>query len=138
VTIGVLVIGAIVVAAVVLMTVAGRRDREQLGRVVDAVEPGGLVVDGELVEWSAVFEVALLTRKELAKTWFGFEIRTETHGLLTLDGTGDGSGDSARRQDSGGMGQAFLAECHRFPGFDHAGVTEGLTSRSARVVCFSR
>ncbi len=124
-SVGVLAIVAIVLAAVALMVLVGREQDSETGPSVTAVVGEGLLMGDGLIPWSSIFEITLLTRRELGRTWFGFEIQSETHGLVLLDG-------------SAGPGESFLAECHRFPGFDHAGLTEALSARSPRLVCYSR
>lgn len=125
---GVLLIVGVVAVAAVLMVRAGRETGPGVGIDVAAVSSDGLRIetpDRDLVAWSSVFQVTVLTRRELRRTWFGFEIRTESHGLLLLDGPS-------------GLGQAFLAECHRFAGFDHDRLAEALTKRGAREICYSQ
>lgn len=123
------ILAAIVVVAVVLMVLASRnRSTGEPMVAVVAISPDGLRTGEEperLVSWDDVFEITVVTRRELHRTWFGFELRAEGHGLLAIDG-------------SDGPGEAFLAESHRFAGFDHAGLGEALETRGARVVCFSR
>lgn len=130
VVVGVLSIVAVVVVAAVLMARIGRETGPGAGLDVSAVSAEGLHIAGpkmaeSTVAWSSVFEISVLTRRELRRTWFGFEIRTESHGLLLLDG-------------SGGPGEAFLAECHRFAGFDHERLAEALTRRGSREICYSQ
>lgn len=119
----------IVIGAVALMLIVGRRPTPEIGQPVADVSSSGLQLDigdgDRLVAWSSIFEVAVLTRRELGRTWFGFELLTETHGSLRIDG-------------SSGPGEAFLAEAHRLPGFDHDALMEALTTRQSRIVCFSR
>ncbi|MGI9599153.1 MAG: hypothetical protein ACR2QK_23520 [Acidimicrobiales bacterium] len=145
------IVVGIVVVAVVLMVLAGRNNEAKSGRTVEAVTAEGLrlvpraggrpapsaesaldspqpptdePVDHD-VDWSAIFEITVVTRRELRRTWFGFEIRTESHGLVMLDG-------------SRGPGQAFLAESHRFAGFKHIELSEALKRTGSRAVCYSR
>lgn len=121
---------AVVVVAVVVIVVLGRNGDpggEPAVAVVD-VDGDGLRLSGEaapLVRWDEVWEVVVVTRREVRGTWFGFEVRVEGHGLVTVAGPG-------------GLGERFLAECHRFPGFDHHGLGDALASRRPRLVCFSR
>ncbi len=129
----VLIVAGIVVVAVVLIVLAGRSSEANSGRDVRAVTATGLELapeqesetDDDVVPWSSIFEITVLTRRELRATWFGFEIRTESHGMVLLDG-------------SRGPGQQFLAESYRFAGFKHGELGEALEQRGARVVCYSR
>ncbi len=122
---GVLAIVAIVVVAVLLMNLARREQGSDTGLTVDGVSPAGLIIGDGLATWESIFEITIVTRRQMGRTWFGFEARSETHGMLLIDG-------------STGPGEPFLAESHRFPGFDHNGLGEALTTRNARVVCYSR
>ncbi len=121
---------AVVVVAVVVVMVAGRRNTtstEPTVTVID-IDADGLLIPGDptfLVPWDDVWEIAVMTRRAIRGTWFGFELRADGHGLLSIDG-------------GNGLGQRFLAEAHRFAGFDHIGVGEALTNRRPRFVCFTR
>ena len=125
---GVLIVAAIVVVAVVLIVIVGRDARPGAATAVTAVSAEGLRIEpgGEpqVVPWSSIFEITVVTRWELRRTWFGFEILTEGNGLLLLDG-------------SRGPGVEFLAESHRLQGFDHRRLGRALTRRGSRVVCYS-
>ncbi|MEL7155963.1 MAG: hypothetical protein AAFN30_05115, partial [Actinomycetota bacterium] len=88
-----LILLALVVAAVAVIVVVGRRNPSgtEPAKVVVDVEGDGLrLIDDDVpvVPWSDVWEVAVVTRREVRGTWFGFEIRVEGHGLLTLAGPG--------------------------------------------------
>ena len=135
----------VVIVAVVLIALAGRQDRSTAGLKIAAVSEHGLHPhrhpDGEqspaegsdsiadqgsaVIPWPSIFEVTVMTRRELGGTWFGFELQSEGNGLLLIDGPG-------------GLGQDFLAQSHRFPGFDHDALTATLERRSGRAVCYSR
>lgn len=136
----VLVIAGIAAVAVIAIVAAGRRPSEGDRRTVTAIDDMGLHlepapdVEGASdtgppsvgpVEWASIFEIAVMTRRELGGTWFGFEVRSETAGLLLVDG-------------KAGPGEAFLAESHRFRGFDHATLAEALGRRRGRAVCYRR
>lgn len=154
-SVGVWIVVAIVVVAVVWLILAGRDGRQAVGASVVGVSDLGLhLADADsasggfpeddladdpvagsngqaldrganVVPWDSVFEIVVITRRELRTTWFGFEIRTEGHGLVKLDG-------------SRGPGQEFLAECHRFAGFNHDELGAALTRRRSQVICYSR
>lgn len=121
---------AVVVAAMIVVVLAGRRGTsgtEPTIRVID-VGTDGLLVSGEpafVVRWDDVWEITAMTRRAVRGTWFGFQVRADGHGLLSIDG-------------SDGLGQRFLAEVYRFPGFDHDGLGEALSTRQPRFVCFTR
>ncbi len=123
------IIAAIVVIAVVLIMVAGRKETSVSAPAVAAISADGLLLEcgaePQLVPWSSIFEITVTTRRELRRTWFGFEILAEGHGLLLLDG-------------SEGPGVDFLAESYRFQGFDHRRLGRALARRGSRVVCYSR
>lgn len=125
----VFIVLGIVVLAIALMVLAGRSGESASARSIDAISTHGLHLDGDgdpqVAPWSSVFEITVLTRRELRRTWFGFEIRTEGHGMLLLDGTR-------------GPGEDFLAESHRFAGFNHVELAEALQQRGSRVVCYTR
>jgi hypothetical protein len=120
----------VVVVAIVLVMVAGRRNTTGVEptTAVIGIDDDGLLVTGDptfLVPWDDVWEIAVMTRREVRGTWFGFELRVDGYGLLSIDG-------------GNGLGQRFLAETHRFAGFDHTGVGDALTNRRPRFVCFTR
>ncbi len=125
-----IVFGLVAVAAIVLVLWVGRFGAATAGEEaieVVAVTGDGLSVDGSgaPVAWPAIWEITVVTRRGVGATWFGFEVRAEGRGLLTIDGPG-------------GLGERFLAESHRFPGFDHDGLSQALVTRRARLVCYSR
>lgn len=115
----------VVIAAGVLMWLAGRERGPQDASPVDEINEEGLVVSGRLIAWSSLFEVRVITRREFFKTWFGFEVRSEDAGLLSIDG-------------AKGQGERFLSFSHQLAGFDHAAVHEALTLRRSSVVCYNR
>lgn len=127
---------AAVIVIVVLIVVAGRgADQRSPSIVVDHVDDLGLHVDGSVAGWSTVFEVVAIARRDIAGTWFGFEIRTEHNGTIVVDGTGDPSGEGL---DGQGPAERFLSDCHRLPGFDHESVRQTFARRRARAVCYRR
>lgn len=125
-----LIFVVVVLAAVALILVVGRNNTATSEPAMGVTEIGthGLVVAGDpafLVAWDDVWEITVLTRRAITGTWFGFEIRADGAGLLSIDGPD-------------GLGERFLAEAHRFPGFDHVGLGDALTTRRPRFVCFTR
>jgi len=128
VSIELLAIPAIAVVAIALIVVAGRSSdgggRGGAGRV-DAVDDVGLHVGDTVADWASIFEVAVVTRRELGGSWFGFEVRSETAGELVVDG-------------ADGLVEPLLAETHRLPGFNHAAVGDVLGRRRGREVCYRR
>ena len=119
---------AIVVVAVILIFIVGRERGGRAGTEVVAVEERGLLtgeVSSAIIEWPSVFEVVVITRRELGGVWYGFEVMTETEGLVSVPGEGS-------------LGEAFLAHSHQLPGFDHATVVGVLNRSRGRAVCFRR
>lgn len=121
---------AVVVVAVVLVMVAGRRTTSGTEPTVTVIgiDADGLVLAGDptfVIPWDDVWEIAVITRRAVRGTWFGFELRADGHGLLSIDG-------------GNGLGQRFLTETHRYAGFDHTGVSDALANRRPRLVCFTR
>jgi len=126
----VLIFVVVVVAAVALILIVGGNNTAGSEPTISVVEIGthGLVVADEpsfVVPWDDVWEIAVLTRRAVTGTWFGFEVRADGVGMLSIDGPD-------------GLGERFLAEAHRFPGFDHRGLGDALTTRRPRFVCFTR
>ena len=120
-----MILVGIVVIAGVLMWLVGREAGPGDARRVDDVDETGLILGDEIVAWSSLYEVRVISRRELLKTWYGFEVRTEDAGLLSIDG-------------SNGRGERFLAGTHQLPGFDHDLVRDALTHRRSGVVCYNR
>lgn len=119
---------AIVVVAVILIFIVGRERGERNGTEVVGVEERGLLtaeVGSAIIEWPSVFEVVVVTRRELGGGSYGFEVMTETDGLVSISGQGR-------------LGEAFLAHSHLLPGFDHSTLVGVLNSRRGRAVCFRR
>ena len=119
------VVAGIVVIAVLLLIIAGRRAQPGAAQRVDRVEPEGLYAGDSVASWESVFEIAVVTRRALRGVWFGFEIVSETDGALLIDGATD-------------LGQQFLAETYRFSGFDHGALRDILEQPSGRAVCYKR
>lgn len=117
-----ILIGIVVVAGVV-MWLAGRSRGPQTGSPVDDLSDSGLVVGDRTVPWTTVYEVRVVTRRELFKTWFGFEVSCESDGLLSVDG-------------SRGQGERFLGHTHHLRGFDHDALLDALRQRQSGVVCY--
>lgn len=119
------VVAGIVVVAVLLLIVAGRRSQPGAPKPVDAIGPEGLSVSDSVSSWESVFEVVVITRRAVRGNWFGFEILSETGGALVVDGKTD-------------LGRQFLAETYRFHGFDHHALKATLESSNGRAVCYKR
>ena len=144
---GIVVLAVVVVIAVVVIVLVGRDggggepttevtavDRHGLRLTADraggapataAADAPATAAGGATVPWDDIWEITVVTRREVRRMWFGFEIRAEGHGLLSIDGPA-------------GPGEAFLAESHRFAGFDHEALGQALLQRGSRVVCYSR
>lgn len=87
-------------------------------------DDGGIDVGDELIGWSSLIEVAVVSRREVLRKRFGFELLIEGRGLLLIDG-------------SSPNGEAFLAQTYNLAGFDHPGLIEALRRRHPRTVCYS-
>ena len=120
---GVWILAGIAVVAVLLIVIAGRSAEGADGVMADRLDDAGLWIGETLIEWGSIFEIVVVTRKELGGTWFGFEIRTESAGTVIVG-------------REGGLGEQFLSNSHRFPGFDHASLAAGLRRRRGRSVCY--
>ncbi len=125
-----LVFLAVVVVAVVLIMAVGRKNTPGAEPTISviAIDADGLRLPDDptfVVPWDDVWEITVITRRAVQGTWFGFEVRADGAGLLSIDGPD-------------GLGERFLAESHRFPGFDHSGLGEALSTRRPRFVCFTR
>ncbi len=117
------ILAGIAVVAVLAIIVAGRNAEGVDGVAVDRIDEAGLWVGETLVEWSSIFEITVVTRREFGGTWFGFELRTESAGVIIVE-RGDG------------LGEQFLSNSHRFPGFDHVTLAAALQRRRGRAVCY--
>ena len=130
-SIEVLAIPAVAVVAVVLIVWSGRANRSSTGghgggeRRVDSVGGAGVRAGPDLISWSSISEVAVVTRRTLRGNWFGLELQSDDAGWLLVDG-------------SDGLVEPFLAESHRLPGFDHTALASSLASNRSRAVCYRR
>ena len=119
------VVGIIVVAVVLILVLGG--DESPTTVAADDVGDDGLLVGDTTIVWSSIFEIVVVTRRRLRGTWFGFEVRSDTAGPA-------GGVVLVGRED--GLAERFLANSHRFPGFDHDAVAAALVRKGARSVCY--
>ncbi len=111
-------------AAVALMWLVGGGDDAGGGMAVTAIDDTGLHTEDLVVPWSAVWRVAITSRRILGRTWYGFDVAAGgVPGGLRVDGPG-------------GLGEALLSHAHRLPGFDHDAVTAVVLRRRTRAVCY--
>lgn len=117
------ILAGIAVIAVLAIIVAGRNAEGADGILVDRIDEAGLWVGDTPVPWSSIFEITVVTRREFGGTWFGFEVRTESAGVVIVE-RGEG------------LGEQFLSNSHRFSGFDHVTLATALQRRRGRAVCY--
>ncbi len=124
-----IMVGVVVVAVVLIMLVAPKEGTDGAPSVV-AVDDAGLHLAGAedggpaAIGWSSIFEVEVVTRPRLGGTWYGFEVASETGGRVVVD--------------ADGPAETFIAHAHHLGGLDHAALTDALTRRRGRTVCFRR
>ena len=119
------VVAIVLITGLILWFVARSTESETEGAPVTNVSGEGLDLGDQLVPWASVYEVRVRTTRSRRATGFGFDVRTEDSGLVHVDG-------------ADGLGERFLGETHRLPGFDHDAARRALESGRSDVVCFSR